>query len=79
MLKSYQYKGSDRRDKPSALVATGGSVQVKQTFSQMWCLTRLLPLIVGHKVPKIDAWQVMLALIQCIEYIMAPAMFCRTY
>lgn len=59
-------------DKPSQLSLNGRRIVVKQTFTQMACLIRLLPLIVGDLVPPGDeAWEVLLDFLQCLQLICA--------
>ena len=39
----------------------------------MWCLTRLLPLMIGHAVPADDQhWDNFLLLVAIIDYLLAP-------
>lgn len=72
-LKDFRYHSSDVKDKPVQLSKKGAHIVVKQTFSQMWCLARLLPLIVGSRVCENDmVWRAMLMFLQCLEYICAP-------
>ena len=71
-LHEFEYKGSDKVNKPCLLTEKG---EVKQTFSQMRCLMRLFPVIFGRYVPENDgAWEVMLILLRACEYIFAPAL-----
>lgn len=47
---------------------------VKQEAAQMWCLTNLLPLMIGHKIPAHDnKWKVLLKLLDAVQYICAPS------
>lgn len=73
----FPYLGSDKVSKPSALnVSPGGCVTVKQEAAQMWCLLRLLPLLVGHRVPVSDSkWEVLLRLLDAVHYICAPSIY----
>ena len=74
-LEGFTYVGSDKADKPCRLGGVGLKVSVKQTFSQAWCLLRLLPLMVGDLVPANDpAWQVLLQFLRIVEFICAPEM-----
>ena len=43
------------------------------TASQMWCLGRFLPLLIGHLVPEGDCyWENFLQLLTIIDYVFAP-------
>ena len=43
------------------------------TASQMWCLARLLPIIIGEEVPVDDEhWQNFLDLLVIVDYVFAP-------
>ena len=74
-LSAFEFVSSDKTDKPSKLLSLPGNrVAIKQSFAQVWCLTRLLPLIIGHLVPENDdSWSVFLKLLLCIEYICAQS------
>jgi len=42
--------------------------------AEMWCLARLLPLIIGEHVPEDDdRWQLFLVFLTIMDYIFAPA------
>lgn len=42
--------------------------------SEMWCLARLLPLMIGHFVPEDDRhWQLFLLFRTIMDYVFAPA------
>lgn len=63
------YTSTDKCDKPNVIPA---SFEVKQTFSQMWCLFRLLPIMIGEYVPADDAlWNMYLGLRTVVEYMCA--------
>lgn len=50
-----------------------GDVKIKQTASQMWCLIRLLPLMIGEYVPQGDRrWEVYLMLRDIVEHLFNP-------
>lgn len=41
--------------------------------SQTWCLLRLLPMIIGDKIPEDDPyWNNFLVLLQIVDYVCAP-------
>ena len=69
----HKYVGTDKVDKPCRLGGGPAKVAIKQTFSQSWCLLRMLPLIVGDLVPDGDpAWDVLLKLLPIVEFVCAP-------
>ena len=48
---------------------------MRQTASQIWCLLRLLPFMIGSKVPENDEkWDVFLQLKDIVEYMFCPAL-----
>ena len=36
--------------------------RVKQKASEMWCLMRVLPLMLGDKIPEDDHWELLISL-----------------
>ena len=63
----------DKKNKPSAILLERGEVKVRQTSSQMWCLLRLLPFMIGSVIGKGDEkWEVYLQLREIVEYIFSP-------
>ena len=41
----------------------------------MWCLLRLLPLMIGHKIPPTNRrWQNFLLLLEIVDYTLAPVL-----
>lgn len=43
--------------------------------AQMWCLSRLLPLMLGDKVPETDRrWKNFLMLLEIMDYVFAPTL-----
>ena len=75
-ISSFDYKGTDKRDKPAQLIkGTADSVKVKQTFSQTWCLIRLMPMMIGDWIPRHDAgWLLLLKFLHILEWICAPSL-----
>ena len=72
---NFTFSGRDKVDKPGTLSLNNGKVEVKQTFSQMWCLLRPVPVMVGHLVPANDpGWEALLKLLRAMEYIFAPSL-----
>ena len=71
-IRQFNYIGTDKVNKPCVLTERG---EVKQTFSQMRCLMRLLPLIIGNHIPEeYGPWEALLLLLRVCEYIFAPAL-----
>ena len=72
-IKEFPYDGPDKTNKPSVMPATLNLFKVKQTALQAWCLLRLLPLMVGTKVPQHDPfWEVVLLLLDVVEICASP-------
>jgi hypothetical protein len=75
-ITSFDYSPSDSKNKPSPIShkkiqnPDGAS---GQTASQMWCLIRYLPLIIGDLVPEDNEHlELILVLLECMDFI-----FCR--
>ncbi|XP_072016668.1 uncharacterized protein [Amphiura filiformis] len=72
-IKEFPYDAVDKTNKPSVMAATLNVFKVKQTALQAWCLLRLLPLMVGTKVPQHDPfWEVVLLLLDVVEICASP-------
>lgn len=72
-ITSFDYSPADSKNKPSPITMqrlqnpNGAS---GQTASQMWCLIRYLPLIIGDKVPEgHEYFEVILLLLECMDFI----------
>lgn len=70
-LKAFQYGFTDRKNKPTALshdrMTNQNDRKLGQKASQMWCLIRMLPLIIGDCIPRNNAtYEVLLLLLRCI-------------
>ena len=73
-IAAFIYLGSDKTNRPSPLTKCGNKIQIRQTFIQMWCFVRLLPLFVGDLIPENNEhWCLFLQFIQLVEYIFAPS------
>lgn len=71
-LQKFLYCDVDKPNKPTT--PSSGNFQLKQTESQMWCLVRLLPLVIGSEIPEgNEVWNVIPNLLDMIEYICAPS------
>ena len=70
-LKTFEYADVDKPNKPLPLLIVQGQPKLKGTQSQMWCLLRLLPLVIGHKLehlqPRLDEWELILSLQDMVE------------
>ena len=54
-LENFEYFGVDRNNRPVKIVQDSSSkISIKQTATQMLCMLRLLPLIIGDKFPEDD-------------------------
>ena len=75
-ITSFDYATTDSRNKPSSIpfrklqTPDGAS---GQTASQMWCLIRYLPLLIGDKVPEgHQQFELLLLLLECMDFIFSP-------
>jgi len=69
---SWPYGSLDKANKPVEIAASFGE-SIKQNAGRTWCLLRLLPLMVGPKVPADDEhWNFFLALKDIVEIAFAP-------
>ena len=75
-IEKFPYAKCDKTNKPDASsCVTGSTFRVKLKASQVWCLLRLFPLLVGHAVDEEDpAWEVVLALVEMVDTIMSPVL-----
>ena len=76
-IRCFNYGSEDSGNKPneiskSSLISKEGTI--KQSASEMWCLTRNLPLIIGDLIPEDDPhWELILSLLHIMSIIFAPA------
>lgn len=74
-LKNFDYGFCDIKNKPTALTKEqlnkpGGSTG--QSAAQMWCLIRILPLLVGDKIPiDNNYWHLYLLILNILDIVMA--------
>ncbi len=77
-LTSFDYGFSDSHNKPSVIKPQdlkNPDGAMRQTAAQMWCLLRLLPLMVGDLIPEGEKhWELILSLLSCMELIFSPAL-----
>ena len=72
-MKTFEYAFHDKTDQPQP-IAQGFSTKgtIGGNGHENWALLRLLPLIIGHKVPKGDnAWNILLLLKYIVELAVA--------
>jgi len=71
-ISSWCYGSLDKANKPVEIAASFGE-SIKQNAGRMWCLLRLLPLMVGSKIPADDEhWIFFLSLKDIVEFVFAP-------
>ena len=70
----FPYKWNDKANSPQAIPLTFlARKSIGGNAHENWCLLRLLPLVIGDKVPEDDAvWQVLMNLKDVVELVMAP-------
>lgn len=74
-IMSFPYFGKDKTNKPAKLFANGSKISIRQTASQCLCLVKLLPLMIGHKIPTdCSYWKCYLSFLDCLDYIVAPSL-----
>lgn len=76
-MKSFAYQLIDRKNKPTELtrsVLTNlEDHKLRQHASQMWCLVRMLPFLIGDKVPiGHEHYELLLLLLRCMDIIFSP-------
>ena len=65
-IQDFPYTGSDKTNKADMLY----SLRIKQNAVQIWCLLRLLPVMIGELVPINDLkWEVVLKLFDVVDYV----------
>ena len=74
MVSHFDFGFEEARNKPSEFSkAPGSSVSIRVTFAECSCLLRLLPQMVGPKVPEgHSSWAILLKLLDCYQTIFAP-------
>ena len=76
-LSSHNYGYCDKKNKPSQILEStlkGKDNSLKQHASQMWCLFRVLPLLIGSLVPEDNLhWQLILKLRTIADIVFADA------
>jgi len=76
-ITSFDYGFSDMGNKPSVISKSdlkNLDSPLRQSAAQMWCLLRLLPLMIGDQIPDDNKqWELVLALLTCMEIIFSPS------
>jgi len=71
IINSWPYGTLDRQNKPVALGSVIGD-KIRQNAGRMWCLLRLLPLMIGPMIPKLNPyWSFLLELKDIVEIVFA--------
>lgn len=73
-IREFPYKWSDKTNCPQAVPLDLASRRsIGGNAHENWCLLRMLPFMVGRKVPEDDlVWQVIMTLKDIVELVMAP-------
>lgn len=76
-FKAFHFPFNDRKNKPSAVMPDRlrniADHKLRQKAVQMWCLTRMVPLLIGSRVPyKNEYYELLLLLLRCMDIILAP-------
>ena len=73
IILNFEYSGNDKNNKPQIVKKKPlNSLRVKQTACEMWTLLRLLPLMMGHLIPRGNTvWSIYIKLLQIVELLCA--------
>ena len=76
-ITSFDYGFSDMGNKPSVISKSDLKSQdspLRQSAAQMWCLLRLLPVMIGDLIPNDNKeWELLIVLLMCMEIIFSPS------
>ena len=71
-IEQFQFEGSDKTNKPGVVPVSLSSFKLNFTQAQMWCFLRLLPLLIGTKVPEGNVyWEILLNFLDVVEFMCA--------
>lgn len=75
-IKSFHYSFTDKKNKPSVLaydrLQNAADHKLGQKAAQMWCLVRMLPFLIGDRIPQGNVhYDLLLFLLQCMDIIYA--------
>ncbi|XP_056443822.1 uncharacterized protein LOC130380603 [Gadus chalcogrammus] len=75
LIAQFPYKWTDRTNRPHLVTATFAAKRsLGGNAHENWCLLRLLPFLIGLRVPESDpVWQVLMVLKDIVELVMSPA------
>ena len=75
-IRNFTYVGHDKTNKPVELsIDSHKKIVVKETAMQCHCLLRLLPLLIGHKIPEGDpVWELYTFFRQLLDYMLSPSL-----
>lgn len=77
-ITSFDYGFSDRQNKPSVIGKNdlkNADTCMHQSAAQMWCLLRMLPLLLGDLVPEdCKEWELLLLLLSIMEIVFSPSL-----
>ncbi len=73
MVNDFQYADADKSNK--AYILSAKKLRLRFTQSQMWCFARLLPLIIGPKVPEgTEYWSLVGDILDILDYVCSPCL-----
>ncbi|EDO36048.1 predicted protein [Nematostella vectensis] len=82
-IRDFDYGYPDAANKPSLISSkklNSGTNSLKQRASQMWCLGRFLPLMIGSRIPGDDEkWQLFIILLEIVSIIFAEMHYILHY
>ena len=71
-IRNFPYIGNDKKDKPIELRIVKSKIKICYKQAQMWCFIRLLPLMLGDKIPiENDTWELLLKFVNLVESVCA--------
>lgn len=75
IIKNFPYKWKDLTNSPPGLPPNFASNRsIGGNATENWCLLRLLPLMIGAKIPEDEqAWQLLLSLSDVVSVVMSPS------
>ena len=67
-IRNFPYICNDKKDKPIELRIVKSKIKICYKQAQMWCFIRLLPLMLGDKIPiENDTWELLLKFVNLVE------------
>ena len=72
-INHFPYSGDDAFNKPQPVTISGGKIRCTQTAKEAFNLVRLLPLLIGYKVPRgFPVWTIFLSFLAIVRIFAAP-------